>query len=451
MATGVSKTKWGGKVVTHTVDTDFSSVGLEVQLSYQGKRSEADILLTPPADTVELWRGPAATKNRLYFGDNLSILAGFLNDPGVRGKVRLVYIDPPFATQRVYKSRRQKDAYSDTLVGGHYVEYIRQRLILLRELLAEDGSIYIHLDQNMAFHIKLVMDEVFGPDNFRNWITRKKCNPKNYTRKTFGNISDYILFYTKSDRYVWNRAYKPWTKESAKEYRYVEKETGRRFMKVPVHAPGVRHGETGKLWRGMTPPPGKHWQFPPSALDEMDARGEIYWSPTGNPRRKVYLDESKGVPVQDIWMDVKDPHNQMVKITGYPTEKNPGLLTRIVKASSDEGDLVLDCFCGSGTTLAVASQLGRNWIGIDNSSEAIETVLKRFSSGLERMGDFVSQRKKPEKDAQALTLPLFDLENSPEDKGEQAVLVNNFSLHAVASHSEHLSDTVEHWIQLQPD
>jgi adenine-specific DNA-methyltransferase len=447
MATGVSKTKWDGQVVTHIVDAD-PSVGLEVQLSYRGKLPETEILSTPATDTVELWRGQTAT-NRLYFGDNLPLLAGLLNDPSVCGKVRLVYIDPPFATKRVYKSRRQKDAYSDMLAGGHYIEYMRHRLVILREILAGDGSIYVHLDQNMAFHIKLMMDEVFGANNFRNWITRKKCNPKNYTRKTFGNISDHILFYTKSDEYVWNRAYKPWTEQSAKEYRYVEEETGRRYMKVPIHAPGVRHGETGKPWRGMDPPPGKHWQFPPSVLDEMDDRGEIYWSSTGNPRRKVYLDQSKGIPVQDIWMDVKDPHNQMVKITGYPTEKNPQLLSRIVQASSNEGDLVLDCFCGSGTTLAVASQLGRNWIGIDNSSEAIGTMLKRFSSGLERMGDFVNKRKPPKKNARTLALPLFDVDNSSEIKEEPTTLVNDFSLRAVASHGEYLKDIVEQWVQMQ--
>lgn len=141
-------------------------------------------------------------KNRLYYGDNLPILASLLYASSIRGKVRLIYIDPPFATKSVFQSRAQADAYCDLLAGAHYVEFIRERLILLRELLAEDGSIYVHLDENMAFHIKIIMDEIFGPGNFRNWITRKKCNPKNYTRKTYGNISDFIIFYTKSDNYI---------------------------------------------------------------------------------------------------------------------------------------------------------------------------------------------------------------------------------------------------------
>ncbi len=160
-------------------------------------------------------------------------------------------------------------------------------------------------------------------------------------------------------------------------------------MKVPVHAPGERNGETGKLWRGKLPPPGKHWQYPPSVLDEMDARGEIYWSPNGNPRRKIYLDESNGIPAQDIWLHFRDAHNQNINVTGYPTEKNLQMLQRIVHASSNEGDLVLDCFAGSGTTLVAAERAGRRWIGVDSGIKAIETTLRRLAQGSEPMGDYV--------------------------------------------------------------
>ena len=179
-------------------------------------------------------------------------------------------------------------------------------------------------------------------------------------------------------------------------------------MKVPVHAPGTRNGETGGAWRGVLPPPGKHWQFQPRVLDEMDARGEICWSPSGNPRRKVFLDDSPGVGVQDIWLDFRDAHNQNVCITGYPTEKNPDLLRRIIEASSNPGDLVLDCFCGSGTTLAVAEQLGRNWIGVDNSVEAIKTTLNRFALGTTPMGDFVDRESPTERSASPDLLSELD-------------------------------------------
>ncbi len=441
MATGVQKTAWRGNLITAEASDDFASVGLAADLAYAGKWPKKTILFYPPATVEEIWRG-TDTYNRLYFGDNFSILAALLQDSAVRGQVKLVYIDPPFATNKVYKSREQVDAYSDTLMGAHYVEFLRRRLILLHELLADGGSIYVHLDQTMVFHIKLIMDEVFGSDNFRGMITRKKCNPKNYTRKTYGNISDHILYYGKSEQVVWNRAYTSWGEDRAiEEYAYIEENTGRRFKKVPVHAPGTRNGATGKPWRGVMPPPGKHWQYPPKKLDELDARGEIYWSPTGNPRRKVYLDQSEGIPVQDIWLDVKDAHNQMIEITGYPTEKNPDLLTRIIQASSNENDLVLDCFAGSGTTLAVASRLRRRWIGIDNSSESIVTILRRFKYGLERMGDFVNSKKEER------VLPIFDFPESlpmPETVPAQLTPeIKDFVLYSVSAYGEDLCEILK--------
>jgi len=200
-----------------------------VSLSYANKRAEHEILTTQAAVAHTLWNGSKHEKeqilNRLYYGDNLPILASLLQDPSIKGNVRLIYIDPPFATNSVFQSRSQGDAYRDLLIGAHYLEFLRERLILLRELLAEDGSIYVHLDENMAFHVKVIMDEIFGQGSFRNWITRKKCNPKNYTRKTYGNISDFILFYTKTDSYVWTRPVEEWTDERAlKEYSYIESE-----------------------------------------------------------------------------------------------------------------------------------------------------------------------------------------------------------------------------------
>lgn len=427
----------------------------DVSLSYEGKRHESIILNTPLASIRLLWQGTDRQSewisNRLYYGDNLPILASLLHDPSIRGNVRLIYIDPPFATNSIFQSRSQGDAYSDLLVGAHYIEFLRERLILLRELLADDGSMYVHLDENMAFHIKIIMDEVFGKKNFRNWITRKKCNSKNYTRKTYGNVSDYIMFYTKSDSYVWNRPVETWTDERAlKEYQYVEKETGRRYKKVPVHASGTRNGETGMPWRGKLPPPGKHWQFPPRVLDEMDAREEIYWSPTGNPRRKVYLDESEGVAVQDIWLDYRDAHNQNIDITGYPTEKNPSLLARIIQASSNPGDLVLDCFSGSGTTLAIASQLERYWLGIDNSIEAISTTLRRFAKGLEPMGDFV-ERETLQVGEASLEKPILweDAEqpDSVETAEKMAHVIRDFALLASEPVGGEIAGVIEQWLE----
>jgi len=374
-----------------------------LRLEYPGKRDAAAILATEPG--VYVSKGVASGRNRLYHADNLGVLASLARDPEIVGRVRLVYIDPPFATATSFESRQQSHAYDDHLVGPAFVESLRERLILIHHLLADDGSLYLHLDERMAFHFRVILDEIFGPRGYRNMITRKKCNPKNYTRKTYGNVADYILFYTKGDSYVWNRPVEPWTDEKiAKEYQYVD-ERGRRYKKVPVHAPGVRNGATGGPWRGMMPPPGKHWQYVPSKLDEFDAAGDIYWSPTGNPRRKVYLEDSGGVPVQDIWLDMRDAHNQNIRVTGYPTEKPDPMLARIILASSNPGDIVLDCYSGSGTTLAVASRLGRSWIGCDSGSEAIETTLRRFANGMERMGDFIGGAKQGSLD---LHVPIDD-------------------------------------------
>lgn len=370
------------------------------QLEYSGKKSEEAILSTP-AGRYKQNTTCIGGENRLYHADNLGVLASLAQNEEVAGKIKLVYIDPPFATAAAFESRKQNHAYDDHLVGPDFVESLRERLILIHRLLADDGSLYLHLDERMIFHFRVVLDEIFGVANFRNCITRKKCNPKNYTRKTYGNVADYILFYSKNDTYVWNRQVEPWDEIRAiKEYQCID-EDGRRYKKVPVHAPGVRNGETGKEWRGKMPPPGKHWQYLPTTLDEMDARGEIYWSSTGNPRRKIYLENSAGIPVQDIWMDMRDAHNQNIHITGYPTEKNSALLSRIIEASSNPGDLVMDCYAGSGTTLVTAAELGRKWIGVDRSDEAIKTILNRLSNGTDRMGDFVNERPK------VTSLPLF--------------------------------------------
>lgn len=332
---------------------------------------------------------------RLYHADNLDVLNYLINDKKVCGNVDLVYIDPPYNTGGAFETRDFKLAYDDKYTTDGYLRFMRVRLKLLHTLLSEKGSIYVHLDSNMVFHVKILMDDIFGEKNFRGMITRKKCKSKNFTRKTYGNISDYILFYSKSDSAKWNRPYDQWDDEKVlKEYPFIEEGTGRRHKRVPCHAPGTRNGATGGPWRGMMPPEGKHWQYTPEKLDEMDAKGEIYWSSNGNPRRKVYLDQSKGVPVQDIWLDYLDVNNQNTCLTGYPTEKNLDMLKRIIETSSNPGDLVLDCFAGSGTTLVAAEELGRQWIGVDIGEEAIKIIQDRFVNGTKPIGDYVSRRKK---------------------------------------------------------
>jgi adenine-specific DNA-methyltransferase len=388
MATGITKNSWVEN--TCIIPNEIYYGDYSYEIIYPDKHSISQILQYQTQSVyTELFHNHNI--NRIYFGENLDVLSHLLFDMNFRNKVNLVYIDPPFGTNSIFQTRNQKNSYKDDLVGSHYIEFMRRRLVFLRELLADTGVIFVHLDNNMTFQMKIIMDEIFGGKNFRGFITRKKCSNKNYTKNTFGNISDYILFYSKTDSYKWYRPTETWTNDKIeKEYPYIDEITGRRYKKVPIHAPGTRNGETGKLWKGMLPPPGKHWQYTPERLTEFDNNGEIYWSSNGNPRRKVFLDEDKGIPVQDIWLNLQDSLNQNIKITGYPTEKNPYLLERIIDAVSDEGDIVIDCFAGSGSTLDVANQLGRRFIGIDNSYEAISNTLKRFSLGLEEMGDYVN-------------------------------------------------------------
>ena len=407
----------------------------KIELVYPNKESCLSIINQKKPELISVLS--TNSKNKLYFGDNLDILRCLLDDPQIHGKINLIYIDPPFATQSHFSSRNQEYAYSDTLKGADFIEYLRKRLVILRELLSDEGSIYLHLDEKMVFEIKIIMDEIFGSVNYRNMIVRKKCNPKNYTRKSYGNITDFILFYTKSDNYIWNKPVVDISSESLKEYRYIEEKTGRKYMKVPIHAPGIRNGETGKEWRGMLPPVGKHWQYKPSTLDAMDAKGEIFWSKNGNPRRKVYLDEHTGVGVQDIWLDFKDAHNQNIKITGYPTEKNSELLERIIQTSSNSGDLILDCFAGSGTTLDVGSKLGRYWIGIDKSTESMKTIIERLSNGTKPMGDFVNKKD------DFLQLTLFDeKEHHAEQEQNQIKKKIKFSIYAFAENKNEILETI---------
>ncbi len=361
-------------------------------------RREAHPLCFIPNNDIRFrqiaWNEDGGIK-RLYHADNIDVLNALIEDKEVCGKVTLIYIDPPYNTGGAFETRDFKHAYDDRFTIQSYLSFMRKRLELMHQLLSREGSIYVHLDSNMVFHVKVMMDEIFGIQNFKGMITRKKCKSKNFTRKTYGNISDYILFYSKTDDTVWNRPYEEWSDEKIlKEYPFIEEGTGRRYKRVPIHAPGTRNGATGSPWRGMMPPEGKHWQFTPDKLEEMDAKGEIYWSSNGNPRRKVYLDNSNGVPVQDIWLDYLDVNNQNTLITGYPTEKNLDMLKRIIETSSRPSDLVLDCFAGSGTTLIAAEELGRQWIGVDIGEEAISTIQNRFKNGSKPIGDYVKKKSK---------------------------------------------------------
>ncbi len=369
---------------------------MTVSITYLRKRSDSEILeLTGAAQFDGQWD---ESSNKLVCGDNMAVMKALLEKHNLRSKIDLVYIDPPFATQNSFTigkdrvstiSRSKSDtlAYSDKLIGSDYLEYIRERLILIRELMSDKASIYLHIDYKIGHYVKVIMDEVFGIENFRNDITRIKCNPKNFKRKSYGNIKDMILFYSKSNNYTWNESTDKFTDDDViRLFKKIDND-GRRYTTIPLHAPGeTTNGATGKEWRGILPPAGRHWRSAPEVLEQLDRDGLIEWSSNGVPRKKIYADEKDGKKKQDIW-EYKDAQRP-----SYPTEKNLEMIKNIIATSSERNDLVLDCFCGSGTTLQAAQQLDRRWIGIDLSKEAIEVTKNRLANfGQDKHYQFLRQ------------------------------------------------------------
>lgn len=323
-------------------------------------------------------------RNYFHAGDNLDGLQR-LTRLGV--SVDLVYIDPPFATNSDFLidadranavSASGSVAYSDKTRGSAYLDELALRLRAIRETMAPSSSIYVHIGVQMEHRVRLLMDDVFGAENFRNSIARIKCNPKNFDRHSYGNIRDTLLFYSMSpDRITWNPQREPMSFDDiARLYPQMDA-AGRRYTTTPLHAPGVTlNGPTGQTWRGMSPPPGRHWRYPPAKLDELDTAGLIAWSAAGNPRKIRYADDANDPPgklPQDVWT-YKDPQRAV-----YPTQKNEEMLRRIILTSSNEGDTVLDCYAGGGGTLLQAAKLGRAFVGMDNSRASRLVVEGRLS------------------------------------------------------------------------
>lgn len=241
--------------------------------------------------------------------------------------------------------------------------------------MSEQGSIYLHIDYKIGHYVKILMDEVFGIENFKNDITRIKCNPKNFARIGYGNIKDLILFYTKTSKPIWNEPREKYSDKDIEKLFPKRDKQGRRYTTVPIHAPGeTENGNSNKPFKGIMPPPGRHWRTDITTLEKWDNNGLIEWSPTGNPRKIIFADEREGKRVQDIW-EYKDP-----QYPTYPTEKNAELLDLIIRTSSNENSIILDCFCGSGTTLKSAQNNRRRWIGIDESEHAIKATIKKIET-----------------------------------------------------------------------
>lgn len=328
--------------------------------------------------------------NILLKTDNLVGLEYLIKQKGLAGKIDLIYTDPPFATNgnftitngratTISNSQRGDVAYSDKLTGLEFIEYIKKRVILMHKLLSDKGSLYIHTDYKIGHYVKVMLDEVFGIENFRNDITRIKCNPKNFNKIGYGNIKDMILFYSKGQNPIWNEPRTTYTDEDINRL-FKKSKNGRLYTTVPIHAPG--EALSPQKFKGMLPPAGRHWRTDVETLNQWDKDGLIEWSANGVPRKIVYADERKGKRVQDIW-EYKDPQYPI-----YPTEKNIDFIKMIVETSSNKDSIVLDPFCGSGTTLQAATSLARKWIGIDQSDIAIKTTKKRM--GIDEVSLFES-------------------------------------------------------------
>jgi adenine-specific DNA-methyltransferase len=344
-------------------------------LDYSDKSDEFEILYgVEYGELKEIENNNIKEINKFIFGDNYYVLKHLLNTH--KAKIDLIYIDPPFGTGQNFNSIDDNTAYSDNLIDSDFLEFLRKRLFLLRELLSEHGSIYLHIDKKIGHYVKIIMDEVFGHKNFINDITRIKCNPKNFSRNAYGNYSDMILYYAKNrDKQIWNDVKEPMNKEKREELFQKKHPQYGYYTTNPIHAPGKTiDGDTGMEWKGLMPPKGRHWRYSREVLDELDEKGLIEWSNNGNPRKIVLAKDHQGFKIQDVW-EFKD---KGLSYVDYPTQKNFDLLERIILNSSNENSIVLDCFAGSGSTLKIANKLNRNWIGIDNSSLSLNVVRESF-------------------------------------------------------------------------
>ncbi|MDR2503001.1 MAG: site-specific DNA-methyltransferase, partial [Deltaproteobacteria bacterium] len=393
----------------------------EVELVWNGKSGEVcNVVL--PFQTIEQVDEPRAEKprdeardsfdidtrgrqlkgwaNKLIWGDNKLILSSLKSGPlreeiEAQGGLKLIYIDPPFDVgadfsmdieigEETFTKKPnilEEIAYRDTWGKGadSFISMIYERLILMRDLLAEDGSIYVHCDWRMIGALRLIMDEIFS--NFENIVSWKRSAIAAGVKTQWRNSQDFILFFSKTGDHEFNPQFGNYSESSKKHYSYHDDKGV--FQPVPLLASGRSNGETGSTWRGIDPnrlgKNGMHWLKRIDVLDELDAKGFIYWPEKGGtPRLKYYLQDAKGVYISDFWDDINIINSMADEYQNNMTQKPEALLERIIKASSNEGDLVADFFCGSGTTAAVAEKLGRKWIASDLGKFAVHTTRKRL-------------------------------------------------------------------------
>lgn len=331
--------------------------------------------------------------NKIFWGDNLQVMSHMLKE--YRGKIDLIYIDPPFDSKADYKKKIEikgvgkaetdstsfeEKQYGDIWTNDEYLQFMYERIILLRELMSSSGNIFVHCDWHKSSYLRIICDEVFGNNNFVNEIIWKRKGGSSNPSKQLDVATDTILWYRKTELAIFNAQF---SKDSPETQQYIEErfnnvdENGRRFMKSPIVSPNYRENLIYE-YKGYTPP-ANGWSISRELMEKWDADGKLYFPERGNRiYRKIFLDEYPGQPVSNIWTDIFVINPMALERLDYPTQKPEALLERIIKMASNEDSLVFDCFMGSGTTQAVAMKLGRRFIGADINLGAIQTTTKRL-------------------------------------------------------------------------
>lgn len=348
-------------------DYQFEPIKGYPMLHWKGKRPFRSTQYYPAqlkevhGEAVEGWR------NKIFWGDNLQVMSHLLKE--FRGKVNLVYIDPPFDSKAEYKKIIQlqgkaitndqntfeEKQYTDIWTNDEYLQFMYERLILIRELLADDGSIYVHVDWRMVDYLRLIMDEVFGNAFYQAGIKWKRMTSSGYKGiKKYGRAHDSILWYSKTSQYTYNAQYIPYSDSYIKSHYNKTDSKGRRYR---------------EHWLGTTTE---------ETIQKYLDTGRVVKRADGTYEKRLYLDEQPGIPIDDVWVDIFPVNSQALEDTKYPTQKPEALLERIIKSSSNPGDIVFDCFMGSATTQAVATKLGRRFIGADINLGAVQITTKRL-------------------------------------------------------------------------
>lgn len=331
--------------------------------------------------------------NKIFWGDNLQVMSHLLKE--YRGKIDLIYIDPPFDSKADYKkkievkgvgkaetdsSSFEEKQYGDIWTNDEYLQFMYERIILIRELLSDSGNIFVHCDWHKSSYLRIICDEVFGENHFVNEIIWKRKGGSSNPSKQLDVATDTILWYRKTEKAIFNAQY---SMDSPEAKQYIEErfnnvdENGRQFMKSPIVSPNYRENLIYE-YKGYTPP-ANGWSISRELMEKWDSEGKLYFPERGNRiYRKIFLDEYPGQPISNIWTDIFVINPMALERLDYPTQKPEALIERIINLASDKNSLIFDCFMGSGTTQAVAMKLGRRFIGADINLGSIQTTTKRL-------------------------------------------------------------------------